>query len=414
EGGVIYEASRALPWPGEASILVAVVHLTTEYSEIDREIRLDGKVVNFINSRLLPSPELPDPLPLASNDLLGFEGADLRSSGFILDRAEYLALALDEKNLDCLMPFLGGEEVNRSPTQTNERFAINFGSMPLATAETYPALLRIVNERVKPARDRAKDHGPGKQGKKFWWQYALRADPLYYAIRDLDRCLVAAISSTHLSFSFQPTRQVFPHSLAVFAFEAYGSFACLQSRIHFLWANLLSSRFWGALRYSLGDAFRTFPFPRRLADSAVLENAGREYYEFRSALMLRNGEGLTRTYNRFHDPEESNSDILKLRELHAVMDGAVLDHYGWNDIQTDCEFLLDHEIVEEEWGDKKRPYRYRWPDEVRDQVLARLLELNVERAREEARSGAVAEKETRGKKARSTKSSRSIQTKELF
>ena len=39
----------------------------------------------------------------------------------------------------------------------------------------------------------------------------------------------------------------------------------------------------------------------------------------------------------------------------------------------DCEFLLDYEIDEETWGKKKKPWRYRWPDEVRDEVLARLL-----------------------------------------
>jgi hypothetical protein len=71
------------------------------------------------------------------------------------------------------------------------------------------------------------------------------------------------------------------------------------------------------------------------------------------------------------------------------LDRAVLDAYGWSDIATDSEFLLDYEIDEEEWGDKKKPYRYRWPDEVRDEVLARLLELNAERAKEEARSGAL-------------------------
>ena len=49
-------------------------------------------------------------------------------------------------------------------------------------------------------------------------------------------------------------------------------------------------------------------------------------------------------------------------------------------IETGCEFLLDYEIEEGEWGNKKKPYRYRWPDEVRDEILARLLELNAERA----------------------------------
>jgi len=94
---------------------------------------------------------------------------------------------------------------------------------------------------------------------------------------------------------------------------------------------------------------------------------------------------------------ETAPDILKLRELHAAMDRAVLDAYGWSDVPTDCEFLLDYEIDEEDWGNKKKPWRYRWPDEVRDEVLARLLELNAERAKEEVRSGVAASKKGRGK-----------------
>jgi hypothetical protein len=33
------------------------------------------------------------------------------------------------------------------------------------------------------------------------------------------------------------------------------------------------------------------------------------YYEFRAALMVRNDEGLTKTYNRFHDPDNHEPDI---------------------------------------------------------------------------------------------------------
>jgi hypothetical protein len=36
---------------------------------------------------------------------------------------------------------------------------------------------------------------------------------------------------------------------------------------------------------------------------------------------------------------------------------------------------------------KKKPYRYRWPDDIRDDVLGRLLELNAQRAKEEAIAG---------------------------
>jgi hypothetical protein len=57
------------------------------------------------------------------------------------------------------------------------------------------------------------------------------------------------------------------------------------------------------------------------------------------------------------------------------MDRAVLDAYGWTDIQPKCEFLLDYEEEDEHEDDggkkkaKKKPWRYRWPDEVRDEVL---------------------------------------------
>ena len=107
--------------------------------------------------------------------------------------------------------------------------------------------------------------------------------------------------------------------------------------------------------------------------------------------MIRRNEGMTKTYNRFHDPYENDPEIVRLRELHAAMDHAVLNAYGWRDVSTDCEFLLDYEIDEATWGTKKKPYRYRWPDETRDEVLARLLALNAERAEEEARARALAQ-----------------------
>ena len=143
-------------------------------------------------------------------------------------------------------------------------------------------------------------------------------------------------------------------------------------------------------RYTPTDCFETFPFHKSWETHPALEIAGKAYYEFRAALMVNNNEGLTKTYNRFHDPDERDTEIVKLRELHTAMDRAVLAAYGWSDISTDCEFLLDYEIDEEEWGDKKKPYRYRWPDEVRDEVLARLLELNAERAKEEAAASKTA------------------------
>ena len=48
--------------------------------------------------------------------------------------------------------------------------------------------------------------------------------------------------------------------------------------------------------------------------------------------MVRHNEGLTKTYNRFHDPHETSPDILQFRALHAAMDRAVLEAYAWHDL----------------------------------------------------------------------------------
>ena len=102
------------------------------------------------------------------------------------------------------------------------------------------------------------------------------------------------------------------------------------------------------MRYTPSDCFETFPFPPNFENDPALEASGQAYYEFRAGLMVRNNEGLTKTYNRFHDPEERSPEILKLRELHAAMDRAVLDAYGWTDLKPTCEFLLDYKEDDDE------------------------------------------------------------------
>ena len=97
--------------------------------------------------------------------------------------------------------------------------------------------------------------------------------------------------------------------------------------------------------------------------------------------------------------------MVALRSLHEDIDRAVLDAYGWHDVPTDCGFLLDYEIDEEHWGPKNKPFRYRWPNEVRDEVLARLLERNARCATTNDRSGratADTQRETEGQSARTS------------
>ena len=445
-GGEIYRAQRRFKWPGLAAVVVSVLHV--HKGHFPDAIRLDAAKVDKITAFLFHRGGHDDPAPLTENEGKSYIGSYVLGMGFTFDDnhkkrittplAEMCRLIADESyNKQAIHPYIGGEEVTTSATHGHHRFVINFHNYPLRrevsetrwlnsndrqrhewlrigivpsdypypVAADWPALLEIVEEKAKPERDVQKR----KALRERWWQYADRRPGLYSAIRDLDSVLAISSHGQHAAFARLPSTMVYSHGLTVFPLPTYAAFCSLQSRPHEVWARSLGSSIKDDLRYTPSDCFETFPFPDGWDTRHDLEGIGTDYYQFRANLMVQHGEGLTKTYNRFHDPDEIDPEIAKLRELHADMDRAVLDAYGWTDIPTDCEFLLDYEIDEEDWGTRKKPYRYRWPDEVRDEVLARLLDLNAKRANEEALvgvSGTSAARPDRSRDKQSDKRSR--------
>ena len=260
---------------------------------------------------------------------------------------------------------------------------------PDPVAMDWPDLVAIIEERVKPERKKLGDNGDARRRKEKWWLWGRYTPALFAAVAGRERVLTVSRVSENTGIAFLPSGAVYSDRLIVFPVETYSVFCSLQSRLHEIWARFFGSSLEDRLTYTPTDCFETFPFLDGWESHPTLEAAGKTYYRYRASLMVRNKEGITKTYNRFHDPYEDDPEIAELRELHGAMDRAVLDAYGWTDIPTDCDFLLDYEIDEATWGRKKKPYRYRWPDPVRDEVLARLLALTAERAAEEARTGAA-------------------------
>ena len=424
--------------------------------------RLDGEAVETITAFLFHRGGHRDPARLAANAGKSFVGSYVLGMGFTFDDTDKKGVASplaemqrliekDPRNRQAIFPYIGGEEVNTSPTHAHHRCVINFRDWPLRRVEKvrearegvgevregigeswadagdqrrrypphredageswadadekrkrelrrqpivphdypepvaadWPDLLAIVEERVKLERAHLTRNAIGRKRATFWWQYGSLAKDLYSSVTDLERVLAISRIGQHAAFTFLPNETVYAETTIVFPFDTHAAFCALQSRPHEIWARFFGSSLEDRLRYTPSDCFETFPFPERWESHPTLETAGKAYYDFRAALMVRNGEGMTKTYNRFHDPDETAPDIAELRTLHADMDRAVLAAYGWRDIAPDCEFLLDYAIDEEEWGRRKKPWRYRWPDATHDEVLARLLALNAERAEAE-------------------------------
>lgn len=370
---VIYEATTMFNWPGTANVTVSAVHCA--HGNVDGGTPvLDGRDVGVINSRLRPRPERATPEPLGANTGISFVGVRVGGIGFVLSEEERRELLIREPQAEeIIVPYLGGEEINTSPDLSFHRYAINFGRRPLTDAERWPRSLERIRVLVKPERDSARGNdGKAGHGKKYWWQFVERCDPLYQAIAPLKRCLVVSLTTKHLAFGWQPTGRILANSLGIFALESSTAFAVLQSRIHERWARLFSSSMKMDLRYVASDCFINFPFPENDPRAVVpaLEAAGDALYAARSRYMTENEKGLTRTYNDIKDPGCENPRILELRQLHEALDRAVVAAYGWRDISVPPYCM---------GSDADRAALLGFEDEIVD----RLCELNVQRAHEE-------------------------------
>jgi hypothetical protein len=368
------------------------------------------------------------PAALAANSGKAFQGSIVLGMGFTFDdvasakgEAESLKtmrtlIEEDSRNADRIFPYIGGDEVNNSPTQSHHRYVMDFADWPLErdaalpdwlgmtieqkegclsryivpadypglTASDFPDLLQIVYKLVKPSRDQENR----RARRDRWWRFGDRQPGLYSAIQNLEHVLAINCGACpHMAFAFLPSKLVYANTLDILAFSTFGPFAVLQSRIHEAWAWFFSSTLEDRLRYAPSDCFRTFPFPENFEANLRLEAAGEAYYTFRANLMIERNEGLTKTYNRFHARGQNAPDVARLRALHSEMDAAVLHAYGWDNL-AEC---AAPEFIEQDADEGKTPKtRLDWPAEFKDEVLARLLALNAERAAAEREAGVTA------------------------
>jgi hypothetical protein len=377
----IYSATRRMLWGGDANVSVSVVHFAKgRPSLLELGTFLDSDRVEAINSRLCSAPERADPIKLTANAQACFQGSTVLGMGFVVapEERDTFIQAL-KKNADRIFPYLGGDELNNSVTQTPERYVINFGQMTLAEAEQWPYLLATIRERVKPERD----NNIRENYRKLWWLFGEYRPSLYAALSRLHRCLVTAITSKHRTFAFVPSTFVIDQGVVVFPTEEASRFAVLQSRIHEYWTKQLSSSYGSSstsgriLRYIASECLQTFPFVNSPAGTGRLEGVGQLLHDSRAKYMVDESVGLTVTYNRLKDPAWTDARILELRKLHEDMDRRVLEAYAEGDPEARWQVVEVPPYCPMNDEDKKKLEKFE------SEVIDRLFVLNAKRAEEE-------------------------------
>ena len=123
---------------------------------------------------------------------------------------------------------------------------------------------------------------------------------------------------------------------------------------------------------SVRESLDTFPLPegsvseRGIALAACFNERAIEWSQ-------SNGLGLTELMNAIHRPENGDGRIAELRECLQHIDAEVMEAYGWSDLDAAFDF---REIEGLQANDR---WRFCLRDDVRTELICRLLKLNRER-----------------------------------
>lgn len=390
----IFLAIPNVVWPGSANVVTSSVFVSgSKWSGVKYINNLKVETI----STALTHRENWKPIKIQESCGLVYQGAILLGDGFIVDTDTFLSWEKDkDKSCEVVFDYLIGREVNNSPTFTPGRKVINFFDWTEENAKKYKSAYSYLEGNVKPDRKKNKDKG----ARTSWWRYLRPRPELFHLIgqghnfnkhpkgwnkqlEPLERVIVFARAATkYPCFALVSSKYVYSDSLCVIASESYSLFCCLSSDIHAAWAWEYCSRMKQDMRYTHGNIFETFPFPvGALNDSnQELSILGKEFFELRKQYMIENDKGMTKSYNDLHDLEINSEQINALRKKQVELNDAVLNAYGFDDIDPDYGF---HEVG---YLPENKNIRYTISEQSREEVLYRLGMLNKERYEDELNS----------------------------
>ena len=391
-GTVIFNAWSDEPWVVEgAAVRVSLVCFGRSNP---LEHFLDGAPVGEIYADLSGKDlDLTTASPLRQNLSVCYQGTTKAGAFDISGQQARAWLQLPSNpngrpNSDVLRPWRNGQDVVSRPS---DRWIIDFGvSIHEQEAALYEAPFNYIERLVKPERMKVRR----ETYRRFWWRHAEPRPGLRRAVEGLGRFIATPRVAKHRLFVWMSAAVLPDTRLVVICRDDDTTFGILHSRFHEAWSLRLGG--WHGVgndpQYTPTLGFGTYAFPERLtpespaddyaddprairiASAAARLNELRENWLNPPDLVKRVPEVVPGYPDRLIPIDDKAATILKERTLtklynerptwlpnaHAELDAAVAAAYGW-------------------------------PEDIpEDEALARLFELNQERARGEAPGGSSA------------------------
>ena len=220
---------------------------------------LDGKSVSGINSNLSATgADTTTAQQLAANVEIAFMG-DTKGGAFDISEEQALKMLRapnphGKPNSDVIVPWVNGLDVTRRP---RHMFIIDFGTREETECAKYEGpflhlLLRVKDERTKNKR---------ALYAKYWWRHVEARPGMLSALQPLRRFLTTVAVSKHRLFAWMEAPTLPDHQVFAFVRDDDYFFGVLHSRFHEVWALKLGTRLETRPRYTPTTSFETFPFP---------------------------------------------------------------------------------------------------------------------------------------------------------
>lgn len=358
--------------------------------------RKEGKV----RAKLSIGANLSQLQMLHANDAISSRGVVLHGSGFIVTPAEAGALGL-HRNAGLekyVVDYRNGRDIANRPrgAMLIDLYSLSIDGVRLQ----FPKVYQHVLEHVKPERDQNRD----RDIRANWWLFGRTRTEFRDFADGLRRYITTIETAKHRFFQFLDA-SIRPDNMLVNIGLAHPEpLTILSSRLNVSW--VLSTGGWLGIgndsRYSKTRTFDPFPFPACVTDDSDpaltkrLEELGERLDAFRKERLAAHDfltmTGLYNVLERVRELDngcdvEPLSDkekaiyeaglIAILKELHDDIDRAVFEAYGWED--------LIPALVGKPGATTPSPHKTAEQEAAEEELLARLVALNQERAAEEAR-----------------------------
>lgn len=322
-------------------------------------VKVEGQAVDLINDDLSAGANVADTTTLKANEGLAWAGVQLYGAGFIVTPDQWETWGRPS----VVHPYVNGRDLMDRPRGV---MVIDFYGLTSEEAKRkFPGPYQHVFEHVKPERDQNRR----EPIRNNWWLFGWVREGLRASTKGQTRFIVTVETAKHRVFQFLGSEVRPDNMLTAFASDDAFHLGVLNSHVHVVWA-LAAGAAMGVgntPRYSKTRCFEPFPFPEATEpQKAVIRDLAERLDAHRKAAQGR-GATITGMYNLlvklrseepFSDREREQHEVAQteiLRQLHDELDAAVADAYGWPMDLSDADILL------------------------------KLVDLNKERAAEEAR-----------------------------